>query len=128
MLNQVNLQGRLVEDPQFGVTIHTANGDRTKYTFTVATQDEYGKKATHFIPCAAWGRTGDFIQKRFKKGHMIFITGRLTSYRDFAVSGGETKVELLVERADFPSEKKVEITEAVEDEAQIQADEEDLPF
>ena len=123
MLNQVTLQGRLVEDPQVGVTIHTANGDRTKYKFTVATQDEYGKQATYFIPCAAWGRTGEFISKWFKKGYMIFLTGKLTSYRDYGESGGETKIELTVERADFPSNLEDKV-----DEGPVEVIEEDLPF
>jgi len=59
---------------------------------------------------------------------MIFLTGRLTSFRDYSDGQGETKVEVLVERADFPSEKKVELTEAVDDEQPVEADEEDLPF
>lgn len=127
MLNQVTLQGRLVDDVKEGLLIHTANGDRMKYVFTVASQDEFGKKTTHFIPCAAWGKTGEFITKWFKKGNMIFLNGRLTSFKDYSDGEGTTKVEVLVERADFPSEKKIEIAEAMEDVPQIESDE-DLPF
>lgn len=126
MLNQVQLQGRLVEDPKSSLLIHTANGDKEKYTFTVATQDEYGKQATYFIPCAAWGRTGEFISKWFKKGYMIFLTGKLTSYKDYSESGGVTRVELTIERADFPSDREEKKEDKV-DERPIETDE-DLPF
>ena len=123
MLNQVNIQGRMVADPEYGVTIHTSNGDRTKYTFTIATQDEYGKKATYFIPCSAWGKTGEFIQKWFKKGHMGFFTGKLISYRDYTEEyGGMTKIEFVVDRADFPTDKRTE------DERPVEVIDEDIPF
>lgn len=107
MLNQITLQGRMVDEPSVGAIIHTANGDRTKYTFTIASQDDYGKQATYYIPCGAWGKTGEFISKWFKKGYMIFITGKLTSYRDYGSSGGETKLEVTVEHADFPPREEV---------------------
>ena len=122
MLNQVNIQGRMVADPEYGVTIHTSNGDRTKYIFTIATQDEYGKKATYFIPCSAWGKTGEFINKWFKKGHMGFFTGKLISYRDYTEEyGGMTKIEFVVDRADFPTDKK-------EEDRPIEVIDEDIPF
>lgn len=127
MLNQVNIQGRLVADPEFGVTIHTANGDRTKYTFTIATEDEYGKKATYFIPCAAWGKTGEFVRKWFKKGYMGFFTGKLVSYKDFTEEyGGATKIEFVVDHVDFPSDKKKE-EEFTEEDRPIE-ELEDRPF
>jgi len=128
MLNVVQLQGRLVDDPSKVFIMHTAKGDRAKYTFTVASQDDLGKQPTYFIPCAAWGKTGDFISKWFHKGHMIFLTGKLTSYRDYSDGEGNTKIELLIERADFPSEKKMELAEAMEDVPPVELDEEDLPF
>ena len=123
MLNNCTVQGRLVDDPKGGLIIHTANGDRQKYTFTLATQDEFGRKATHFIPCAAWGKTGEFISKWFHKGYMIFVNGRLTTYKDFE-DDGRTVVELTVDRADFPKDKK----EVEEDESPIEVIDEDLPF
>lgn len=126
MLNRTTLQGRLVEDVKPGFLMHTAKGDLYKYTFTVASQSDFGKKATSFIPCAAWGKTGEFIQKWFKKGYMIFLTGRLTSYKDFEKE--VTMVELTVEQADFPTEKKGEIANAMEEVPQIEAVDEDLPF
>lgn len=128
MLNQVTLQGRLVDDLKPGMIIHTADGDKVKYTFTVASQDEFGKKATQFVPCAAWGKTGEFISKWFKKGYMIFLNGRLTSYKDFGELNGATVLELTVSRADFPSEKNVQLSEAMEDVPPIEAPDEDLPF
>lgn len=124
MVNQVTIEGRLVADPEIGVIIHTAKGDRAKYNFTIASQDNYGKQATYFIPCSAWGKTGEFISKWFKKGYLIELTGRLTSYRDLT-NGGETKVEVTVDHADFPPREENSFSEV---DKPVEADEEDLPF
>lgn len=122
MLNQVNLQGRLVADSEVGMTVHTSNGDVDKYRFTLASQDDEGKKATHFIYCEAWGRTGEFISKWFKKGQMIFLTGKLTSYRDYEELDGATRVVVTVQRAEFPSQREDK------NDAPIEVNDEDIPF
>ena len=126
MLNQVNLQGRLVADPKVGRIKHTADGDVKKYLFTVASQDEFGKQATQFIRCAAWGRTGDFINKWFKKGNMIFLTGRLTSFKDYEEHDGETIMEVSIEKASFPPRE--DKAETPTDDTPIEIVDEDLPF
>lgn len=120
MLNQVNIQGRMVNEPTQVYIMHTPNGDRTKYSFTIASQDDFGKKPTYFIPCCAWGKTGEFISKWFKKGYMGFFTGRLTTYKDFEKDA--TIVEFNVDRAEFPNKEKED------DDRPIEIEEEDIPF
>ena len=125
MANNVELEGRLVTDPEVKFIMHTANGDRMKYAFTVVTETTYGEKVIKdFVPCVAWGRTGDFIAKWFKKGYPIKLTGRISSYLDLETN--TTVVEVNVNRADFVKDKKDAQTE--EEEPTIDADDEDLPF
>lgn len=123
MINEVKLEGRLTEDPKKALLIHTADGDKYKYVFTVASQSDFGKKATSFIPCAAWGRTGEFVQKWFKKGNLIVLKGRLTSHKDLEKE--VTIVELTADRVEFPSRAKSDPEEYI---PPIEAVDEDLPF
>ena len=122
MLNQVNIQGRLVDDVKEGEIHHTPNGDLKVYKFKIASQKETGKKWTNFIPCEALGKTGEFIQKWFKKGYMGFFSGELTSKKDWSVSGGMDVVIFTVAHADFPTDRKDD------DERPVEVIDEDIPF
>lgn len=75
-MNQVQLTGRLVRDPnktetQSGMTI-------TK--FTVASDrmpDKNGDRKSDFISCIAFGKTGDTVARYFHKGKPIGVIGRI---------------------------------------------------
>lgn len=76
MLNTIILQGRLVADPemkQIPSGVHLCS--------IMVASKRNGKKDsdTDFIPCIAWSKTADFIQKYFHKGDMVLIAGRLQS-------------------------------------------------
>lgn len=72
MLNSVNLQGRLVRDPD----LREIAGGKKLATFTLAV--DKGKDATDFIDCQAFDRTADTIGSYVHKGDMIVVTGRLS--------------------------------------------------
>ena len=72
MLNSVNLQGRLVRDPD----VREIAGGKKLATFTLAV--DKGKDATDFIDCQAFDRTADTIGSYVHKGDMIVVTGRLS--------------------------------------------------
>ena len=72
MLNSVNLQGRLVRDPDLR---DTAAGKKLA-TFTLAV--DKAKDATDFIDCQAFDRTAETIGKYVHKGDMIVVSGRLS--------------------------------------------------
>ena len=72
MLNSVNLQGRLVRDPD----VREITGGKKLATFTLAV--DKGKDATDFIDCQAFDRTADTIGSYVHKGDMIVVTGRLS--------------------------------------------------
>ena len=71
MLNSVNLQGRLVRDPD----VREIAGGKKLATFTLAV--DKAKDATDFIDCQAFDKTADTIGKYVRKGDMIICGGRL---------------------------------------------------
>ena len=75
-MNQVQLVGRLVRDPD----IRYANSGTTTARFTVAVDRRYkkeGEDSADFISCVAFGKTAELIEKYFFKGTKIGITGRI---------------------------------------------------
>lgn len=81
MLNQINIMGRLVRDPELRYTqsrIQVA-------TFTLAVERDFkgdgGNRAVDYIDCVAWRQTADFVHKYFAKGRMAIVQGRLESHK-----------------------------------------------
>lgn len=73
MLNSVNLQGRLVRDPDLR---ELATGKKLA-TFTLAV--DKAKDATDFIDCQALDKTAGTIGSYVHKGDMIVVSGRLST-------------------------------------------------
>ena len=80
MLNHIVLMGRLVKDPELRYT----QSQVPVASFTVAVDRDFGgrdggERQTDFIDCVAWRSTGEFVNKYFRKGSMIVVSGRLQS-------------------------------------------------
>lgn len=77
MLNNVQLMGRLVADPELR---RTGNGTAVA-SFALAVERDYpgqsGERETDFIDIIAWRGTAEFVSKYFKKGQMAAVSGRL---------------------------------------------------
>lgn len=77
MLNRIEVQGRLVRDPELR---RTQNGVAVT-SFTLAVERDYcetGKeREVDFIDCTAWRGTAEMIDKYFSKGRMMIVAGRL---------------------------------------------------
>lgn len=71
MLNSVNLQGRLVRDPD----LREIAAGKKLATFTLAV--DKAKDATDFIDCQSFDKTAELIGKYVHKGDMIVVSGRL---------------------------------------------------
>lgn len=106
-MNRVDLTGRLVRDPE----IRYSQGDSSVASFTVATDrsakkgDEWVRDAD-FIKCVAFGKTAEFIEKYFRKGSFIVLTGSIKT-GSFEKEDG-TKVfttDVWVEKAEFGGSK-----------------------
>lgn len=109
MLNQTILMGRLTRDPE---TRYIQGSNSSVTRFTVAVDRDYkasneDKPKTDFISCVAWNKTGEFIEKYFRKGSMIAVIGSIEtgSYKD---KDGKTvyTTEIRVTKVSFTGEKK----------------------
>ena len=105
MLNNINIMGRLVRNPELR---HTQK-DTAVASFRIAVDRDFGEKQTDFFDVVAWRKTGEFVSKYFKQGQMIAIVGRLQT-RDWEDKDGNKRrsVEIVAENCYFAGGKKEE--------------------
>lgn len=75
-MNSVQLVGRLTKDPDVRYT----DGGTSIARFTVAVDRRFsrdGEGSADFIPCVAFGKTAEFIEKYFFKGKRIGLNGKI---------------------------------------------------
>ena len=120
-MNSITVIGRLVKDPEIKLTQNSTK----MLPFCIADNRGDDKKSTDFIDCLAWGKTADFINKWFKKGDPISVTGRLQT-RSYTNKDGATvkAVEVWIKEVAFVPTKTGNKTEAVSEEKP----DEGLPF
>ena len=80
MLNHIVIMGRLTRDPELRYT----QSQTPVASFTVAVDRDFGgrdggERQTDFIDCSAWRSTAEFVNKYFRKGSMVVVSGRLQS-------------------------------------------------
>lgn len=80
-MNTVILMGRLTKDPEVVIPQNDEGYSRARYILAVKKKK---KDEAAFVPCVAFGKTAEFVQKYLKKGKEIAITGHLNtnSYDD----------------------------------------------
>lgn len=104
-MNLVGIIGRLTRDPEARFT--PSGAQVTK--FSIAVDTGFGdKKATSFFEVTAWQKTAEFVDKFFKKGAKIAITGRLNqeTWTDSKSGEKRSKVVIVAERVDFADSKQ----------------------
>lgn len=80
-MNKVILMGRLTRDPE----VRYSQGENAtavaRYTLAVdrrqSRNNQNGEQTADFIQCVAFGRSGEFAEKYFRKGTKIVVTGRI---------------------------------------------------
>lgn len=108
-MNVWNGIGRLTKDPDTRYT--TDNMAVARFTVAV---DRYGKDAgADFINCVAFKNTAEFIDKYFRKGMKIGITGHIQTGK-YGNKDGKTvyTTDVVVDRAEFV-EKKADAPETI---------------
>lgn len=77
MQNVIALTGRLTSD----IEVKTFDSGDRSTSFSLAVQRNFknknGEYDADFIPRKAWNGTADILQKYFKKGSMVPVTGEL---------------------------------------------------
>lgn len=106
-MNKVILQGRLTKDPEVRYT--QSNEPLAIVRFGIAVNRRFkreGEAEADFINCVAFGKTGEFTSKYFKKGQQILISGRL-SVNPYTDKDGNKRIstEVVVEEQHFCGSK-----------------------
>lgn len=107
-MNKVILMGRLTRDPE----VHYSSGENqvaiARYTLAVdrrfSRNDE--ESGADFIGCVAFGRSGEFAEKYFRKGIKIAVVGRIQT-RSYTNREGQKvyTTEIVVEEQEFAESK-----------------------
>lgn len=122
-MNTTSLIGRLTKEPD----TRTSKSGTKVARFSLAV-DRFGEGAD-FIPCVAFGKTADFVEKYLAKGMKIAVIGRIQtgSYQN---REGKTvyTFDVVAERCEF-CEKKQAPEEAPDDFMEVPEDVDDeVPF
>lgn len=104
-MNDITLKGRLVHTPE----TRFFNDDKSVCNFTVAVSRSFkreGQPDADFFDCKAFSKTGEFIDKYFKKGQEILLKGEMQR-KNWEDSEGNKhyKWECIVSKVEFCGSK-----------------------
>jgi len=100
-MNRVDIIGRIVRDIK---TESSTNG--TTYLRNAIAVDRRGKNETDFFNVTAFGKTAEFLERYFKKGSKVAISGHLQSDSYTDKNGNKvTSVSIIVDEVDFCESK-----------------------
>ena len=110
-MNKVILMGRLTRDPE----VRYAQGENplaiARYTLAVDRRFNRGnggdnQQTADFINCVAFGRSGEFAEKYFRKGTKILVEGRIQTGSYTNKDGVKVyTTDVVVEQQEFAESK-----------------------
>lgn len=122
-MNKVILIGRLTKDAQLG---YTSNSQKAVARFTLAV-DRIGEGAD-FIPCVAFGKQAENIEKYVKQGHKLAVAGHIQT-GSYEKDGARVyTTDVIVDNAEFIEPKKSEVKEVKEEPRYVPEFDSDIPF
>lgn len=130
-MNKVILIGRLTRDPE------VRTGEMTIARYSLAVDRRFkreGEATADFINCVAFGKSGEFAEKYFRKGTKVAVTGRIQTGSYTNKDGQKVNTtDIIVEEQEFAESKNASgITQTaapVDNFANIPDDiSEELPF
>lgn len=104
-MNKVELVGRLTKDP----VVNMGNNGTSIARITVACDRKFkseGQPTADFIGCVAFGKAAEFLEKYFKKGMRIGLTGRIQT-GNYTNNDGQKiyTTDVIVEEVEFVESK-----------------------
>jgi single-strand DNA-binding protein len=104
-MNKVILMGRLTRDVETRYS-----GEMAIARFTLAVDRRFkreGEATADFINCVAFGKSGEFAEKYFKKGMKVAVTGRIQtgSYDDKETGKKVYTTDIVIEEQEFAESK-----------------------
>lgn len=79
MKNEIIIHGYLGRDPEM-TEIEGQDGPFKKTTFSVGVSRPFGDE-TDWFRCEIYGKRAEVVEKWFRKGSQIIVTGRMESYK-----------------------------------------------
>lgn len=77
-MNKVILIGRLTRDPEVRYSQGENQTAVARYTLAIDRKFKKDNEQTaDFIPCIAFGKAGEFVEKYFRKGMKVSVVGRI---------------------------------------------------
>lgn len=139
-MNKVILMGRLTRDPEVRYSQGAEPVAVARYTLAVNRRfKRKDEPEADFIPCVAFGESGEFAEKYFRKGQLVGVIGRL-QVRSWEDKEGKKHwtTEVIIEEQHFAESKAAQEKAATKESGQAPADgfypinegveDEDLPF
>lgn len=109
-MNKVILMGRLTRSPE--VRYSQGSEPVAVARYTLAVNRRFKRKdepEADFIPCVAFGKSGEFAEKYFRKGQLVGVIGRL-QVRSWEDKEGKKHwtTEVIIEEQHFAESKAAE--------------------
>lgn len=107
-MNKTILMGRLTRDPEVRYSANDSGMAIVRYTLAVDRRRAGNDgQSADFINCVAFGKTGEFAEKYFRKGMKILITGRIQTGSYTNQEGQRIyTTEVIVEDQEFAESKR----------------------
>ena len=108
-MNKTILMGRLTKDPEVRYAASDSGMCIARYTIAVDRRRAASNdgQSADFINCVAFGKTGEFAEKYFRKGIKILITGRIQTGSYTNQEGKRIyTTEVVVEEQEFAESKR----------------------
>ena len=107
-MNKFQFLGRLTKDPEIRVAPATGN---QVTSFSVAVNRRFaspnGERQTDFFNLTAFGKTGEFCSKYFKKGQQVLVEGRIQNRTwDDPTGAKRYFTDFIVEQAYFADSRR----------------------
>ena len=106
-MNKVVLVGRIVRDPEIRYSQGENSTAVARYTIAVDRRFKRdGEPTADFINCVTFGKSAEFVEKYFRKGLRISISGRITTNSYTNKDGIKVyTTEVTVEEQEFAESK-----------------------
>ena len=110
-MNRVILMGRLTRDPEIRYTQGDNSMCIARYTLAVdrrGSRQNAGsdQQTADFIPCVAFGKSGEFAEKYFHKGTKLVVSGRIQTGSYTNKDGNKVyTTEVIVDDQEFAESK-----------------------
>lgn len=111
MTNLVVECGRLTKDPDIRYT----DTGMCIAKYTLAVEKRTNREECDFIPCVAFGKSGEFVEKYLEKGKKIIVTGKLQSGSYERDGQRIFSLNVVAEQHEFADNKGVDRLQTVED-------------